>query len=134
MDGRASRRYFPVVLEIIDFSEYNSVLSGELSESILNEFCVGGGLRTSSLRSIVWRVSERIAALLPLQILLKCLPVAKTEWITIITRTRNKYEVLKRCHITNPHDQQFSQNPEENNPLSEVEAVSERKKRAKQFV
>uniref|UniRef100_A0A183GVU7 Rab-GAP TBC domain-containing protein n=1 Tax=Heligmosomoides polygyrus TaxID=6339 RepID=A0A183GVU7_HELPZ len=75
----------------------------------LKNFCLRGGLRTSTLRSIAWRIH------------LKCLPLSKVEWVAVTTRARNLYATLKQKNIPNPHDDRFCQDPQINNPLDQTD-------------
>ncbi|KJH43214.1 hypothetical protein DICVIV_10774 [Dictyocaulus viviparus] len=86
---------------------YTFILNNQLTIETLNAYCIKGELRTSNLRSIVWRI------------LLKCLPISKIEWVNVINRARNAYEMLKRKNIPNPHDECFCQDPQINNPLDQ---------------
>ncbi|KAK5978587.1 TBC1 domain family member 5 [Trichostrongylus colubriformis] len=90
-------------------NEYASILSDQLTLDILRNFCLRGGLRTSTLRSIAWRIH------------LKCLPISKVEWITVTTRARELYASLKQKNIPNPHDDRFCQDPQINNPLDQTD-------------
>ncbi|XGW14037.1 hypothetical protein V3C99_000377 [Haemonchus contortus] len=90
-------------------NEYASILSDQLTLDILKNFCLRGGLRTSTLRSIAWRIH------------LKCLPLSKAEWVTVTTRNRNLYASLKQKDIPNPHDDRFCQDPQINNPLDQTD-------------
>ncbi|RCN37800.1 hypothetical protein ANCCAN_16314 [Ancylostoma caninum] len=90
-------------------NEYSSILSDQLTVDILKTFCVRGGLRTSNLRSIAWRIH------------LKCLPISKVEWVTVTNRARKLYAHLKQKNIPNPHDDRFCQDPQVNNPLDQTD-------------
>uniref|UniRef100_A0A158PBR0 Rab-GAP TBC domain-containing protein n=1 Tax=Angiostrongylus cantonensis TaxID=6313 RepID=A0A158PBR0_ANGCA len=80
-----------------------------LTVDALKAFCLQGGLRTSNLRSIVWRIH------------LKCLPISKIEWAHVASRTRSLYAELKQKNLPNPHDECFCQDPQINNPLDQTE-------------
>ncbi|EJD74406.1 TBC1 domain family member 5 [Loa loa] len=68
--------------------------------------CLGGKLRGSHVRSIIWRI------------LLRCLPLEREEWCTILSRTRNSYNKLKSELLTNPREQTSVLDPNVSNPLS----------------
>ncbi|KAL4003829.1 Rab-GTPase-TBC domain family protein [Acanthocheilonema viteae] len=68
--------------------------------------CLSGKLRGSHVRSIIWRI------------LLRCLPLEREEWCTILARTRNSYDKLKSELLTNPREQTSSLDPNVSNPLS----------------
>ncbi|VDK43179.1 unnamed protein product [Gongylonema pulchrum] len=72
----------------------------------IEKSCLSGRLRGSHVRSIVWRI------------LLKCLPVERDEWLTILARTRNSYAKLKTQLITNPREHASDMDPNVSNPLS----------------
>ncbi|KAK6745576.1 hypothetical protein RB195_011979 [Necator americanus] len=91
------------------WNEYSSVLSDQLTIDILKTFCLRGGLRTSNLRSIAWRIH------------LKCLPISKVEWVSVTSRARKLYAHLKQKNIPNPHDDRFCQDPQVNNPLDQAD-------------
>ncbi|VDL73842.1 unnamed protein product, partial [Nippostrongylus brasiliensis] len=90
-------------------NEYASILSNQVTPDILKNFCVSGGLRTSTLRSVIWRIH------------LKCLPILKTEWISVTSHSRSLYAKLKQNNIPNPHDDRFCQDPQINNPLNQTD-------------
>ncbi|ETN68519.1 hypothetical protein NECAME_15786 [Necator americanus] len=94
---------------VIGQNEYSSVLSDQLTIDILKTFCLRGGLRTSNLRSIAWRIH------------LKCLPISKVEWVSVTSRARKLYAHLKQKNIPNPHDDRFCQDPQVNNPLDQAD-------------
>ncbi|KAK6029142.1 hypothetical protein OSTOST_04753 [Ostertagia ostertagi] len=96
-------------------NEYASILSNQLTLDILTNFCLRGGLRTTTLRSIAWRVHHLHT------IHLKCLPISKVEWVTVTTRARDLYASLKQKNIPNPHDDRFCQDPQINNPLDQTD-------------
>ncbi|KAJ1366559.1 hypothetical protein KIN20_027246 [Parelaphostrongylus tenuis] len=93
-------------------NNYVSILSNQVTDENLKAFCLKGGLRTSNLRSVVWRIH------------LKCLPISKVEWIPVASRTRKLYAELKQKNIANPHDETFCQDPQINNPLDQTDHVS----------
>uniref|UniRef100_A0A0R3RJV4 Rab-GAP TBC domain-containing protein n=1 Tax=Elaeophora elaphi TaxID=1147741 RepID=A0A0R3RJV4_9BILA len=68
--------------------------------------CLSGKLRGSHVRSIIWRI------------LLRCLPLEREEWCTILSRTRNSYDKLKSKLLMNPREQGSGLDPNVNNPLS----------------
>ncbi|CAG9532496.1 unnamed protein product [Cercopithifilaria johnstoni] len=68
--------------------------------------CLNGKLRGSHVRSIIWRI------------LLRCLPLEREEWCTILSRTRNSYDKLKSELLMNPREQTSGLDPNVNNPLS----------------
>ncbi|VDM50753.1 unnamed protein product [Toxocara canis] len=73
----------------------------------IEQCCLSGKLRGSHVRSIIWRI------------LLKCLPVDRSEWCSILSRSRRFYVDLKAKLTINPHcDEAFQMDPEMNNPLS----------------
>uniref|UniRef100_A0A1I7VEF0 Rab-GAP TBC domain-containing protein n=1 Tax=Loa loa TaxID=7209 RepID=A0A1I7VEF0_LOALO len=52
------------------------------------------------------------------EILLRCLPLEREEWCTILSRTRNSYNKLKSELLTNPREQTSVLDPNVSNPLS----------------
>ncbi|EJW85772.1 hypothetical protein WUBG_03316 [Wuchereria bancrofti] len=68
--------------------------------------CLSGKLRGSHVRSIIWRI------------LLRCLPLEREEWCTILSRTRNSYNKLKCELLMNPREQTSGLDPNISNPLS----------------
>uniref|UniRef100_A0A915AFU9 Rab-GAP TBC domain-containing protein n=3 Tax=Parascaris univalens TaxID=6257 RepID=A0A915AFU9_PARUN len=73
----------------------------------IEQCCISGKLRGSHVRSIIWRI------------LLKCLPVDRSEWCSILARSRRFYVDLKSKLKVDPHcDAAFQMDPEMNNPLS----------------
>ncbi|EPB70125.1 hypothetical protein ANCCEY_10771 [Ancylostoma ceylanicum] len=109
MYGTAARNIALERVHLLFRNEYSSVLSDQLTVEILKTFCVRGGLRTSNLRSIAWRIH------------LKCLPISKVEWVTVTNRARKLYAHLKQKNIPNPHDDRFCQDPQVNNPLDQTD-------------
>ncbi|CAI4230361.1 unnamed protein product [Auanema sp. JU1783] len=91
------------------FNGYREILASNLTIDTLRQLCYDGLLRKSVLRSLVWRI------------MLNCLPVCKLEWKTILHRSRAEYDKLRKIHITDPHDESFSQDPQENNPLTQTD-------------
>ncbi|VDK70027.1 unnamed protein product [Litomosoides sigmodontis] len=53
-----------------------------------------------------------------MMILLRCLPLRREEWCTILSRTRSSYNKLKSVLLTNPHEQTSGLDPNVSNPLS----------------
>ncbi|MFH4977310.1 hypothetical protein AB6A40_004019 [Gnathostoma spinigerum] len=86
--------------------EWAELFGKEVQLSKIQRCCLGGRLRGSRVRSIVWRI------------LLKALPIERSEWCTILTRSRNAYIELKAKVITNPRQDASSLDPELSNPLS----------------
>uniref|UniRef100_A0A915PCB7 Rab-GAP TBC domain-containing protein n=1 Tax=Setaria digitata TaxID=48799 RepID=A0A915PCB7_9BILA len=72
----------------------------------IEKSCLSGRLRGSHVRSIIWRI------------LLRCLPLQREEWCTILLRTRNSYNKLKSQLVTNPREQTSCLDPNVSNPLS----------------
>lgn len=90
--------------------EYRSLMSGELTGPVLTELSNTGGLRTSKLRSIVWRIQ------------LGCLPLEKSQWVSVIERSRNQYMRLKNQHKVDPRVDGYDLDPQTNNPLCSDES------------
>ncbi|KAK0420926.1 hypothetical protein QR680_014971 [Steinernema hermaphroditum] len=87
--------------------DWNELFGGTFIDPILLENkSISGRLKGSQIRSIVWRV------------LLKCLPCDRSEWETILARSRKHYVDLKERLTRNPRDDETVTNLDVNNPLS----------------
>jgi len=59
-----------------------------------------------------------------LQVFLECLPADIEQWSPTIKVSRQEYEELKQSLASDPRNERFSQNIEEENPLSQSDKVS----------
>ncbi|VDK72716.1 unnamed protein product [Onchocerca ochengi] len=86
--------------------EWKEFFGQRINLKRIEKSCLSGKLRGSHVRSIIWRI------------LLRCLPLEREEWCTILLRTRNSYEKLKSQLLTNPREQTSGLDPNVSNPLS----------------
>ncbi|VDP21975.1 unnamed protein product [Onchocerca flexuosa] len=90
----------------INRTEWKEFFGQRINLKRIEKSCLSGKLRGSHVRSIIWRI------------LLRCLPLEREEWCTILLRTRNSYEKLKSQLLTNPREQTSGLDPNVSNPLS----------------
>ncbi|KHN74040.1 TBC1 domain family member 5 [Toxocara canis] len=96
-----------VYLFYFAIEEWAEFFGARVNLDRIEQCCLSGKLRGSHVRSIIWRI------------LLKCLPVDRSEWCSILSRSRRFYVDLKAKLTINPHcDEAFQMDPEMNNPLS----------------
>ncbi|KAI1710953.1 rab-GTPase-TBC domain-containing protein [Ditylenchus destructor] len=101
--GRSEGPHKALTLEHVLFSKQ------DLRTEDLEQSCLNGKLRDSRFRSLVWRI------------LLKVLPVERSDWRLVLTRTRKFYDDLKHKydHADPRRESLQSLNPDVNNPLAQ---------------